>query len=182
MSILLVRHGEAAAGWTESDDPGLSERGRAQAADAARLLLQRIDPAFRLISSPMQRARETARPLVETLGAELAIVEPFREIPAPVDRPHRQAWLNGIARQSWGEQEAVVRDWRATLLQELKAIREPTVVFTHFMVLNAIVAALRDDDRVVTFLPDNASVTTLGGFGEELQVVELGRQFRTLVN
>lgn len=182
MNIFLVRHGEAAAGWTESNDPGLSELGRQQAAEAARQLMGRIPPGIRLLSSPMQRARETAAPLAAALGTEPAIVEPFREIPTPVAMAERQTWLNRIARQSWNEQHAMVQDWRAALLAALQEIREPTVVFTHFMVLNAIVGALRDDDRVVTFLPDNASVTTLRGFGSDLQLAELGREFRTRVN
>jgi broad specificity phosphatase PhoE len=76
----------------------------------------------------------------------------------------------------------MVQDWRRALLAALRDIDQPTVVFTHFMVLNVIVGALRDDERVVTFLPDNASVTILSGFGDELQVAELGRQFRTRVN
>jgi len=182
MSIFLVRHGQAATSWQESDDPGLSELGRQQAANAARLLLEQIPPGCRLISSPMQRARETAAPLAAALGEQPAIVEPFREIPTPVAREQRQNWLNGIARQTWGEQEVMVQDWRRTLLAALRDIREPAVVFTHFMVLNVIVGALRDDERVVNFLPDNASVTTLQGFGEDLQIAELGRQFRTRVN
>jgi broad specificity phosphatase PhoE len=182
MSIFLVRHGEAAVGWTESDDPGLSERGRQQAAAAALRLADQLPPEIRLYSSPLRRAQETAAPLAEALGAEPAIVEPFREIPTPVAMAERQNWLNRIARQTWSEQHAMVQDWRRTLLTALRDIREPTVVFTHFMVLNAIVGTLRSDDRVVTFLPDNASVTRLGGFGEELQLIELGRQFQTLVN
>jgi broad specificity phosphatase PhoE len=64
----------------------------------------------------------------------------------------------------------------------LRKVNEPTVVFTHFMVLNAIVAELTGDDRVVCFLPDNASVTTLRRAGDALELVELGRQFRTRVN
>jgi probable phosphoglycerate mutase len=182
MNIFLVRHGEAAARWNESDDPGLSELGRQQAVDAARHLVGQIPPDSRLLSSPMQRARETAAPLAAALGAEPAIVEPFREIPTPVAIAERQTWLNRIARQTWSEQHAMVRDWRQELLAALREIREPTVVFTHFMVLNAIVGALRTDDRVVNFLPDNASVTTLRGFGDDLQLAELGRQFRTRVN
>lgn len=182
MSIFLVRHGEAAVGWTESNDPGLSERGRQQAAEAARQLADRVPPEIRLFSSPMRRARETAAPLAEALGAEPTIVEPFREIPTPVAMAERQNWLNRIARQSWREQHDMVQEWHRALLSALKEIREPTVVFTHFMVLNAIVGTLRADDRVVTFLPDNASVTRLGGFGDELQLVELGREFRTKVN
>ena len=182
MDIFLVRHGEAAARWHESDDPGLSELGRQQAVDAARQLLGRLPQGTRLLTSPMQRARETAAPLAEALGAEPAVVEPFREVPTPVQMAERQTWLNRIARQTWSEQHAIVQDWRLALLAALREIREPTVVFTHFMVLNAIVGTLRSDDRVVTFLPDNASVTRLGGFGDELQLIELGRQFRTLVN
>lgn len=179
MTIYLVRHGEAAAHWQEEDDPGLSDRGRRQADEAARHLLERLDGATRLVSSPMQRARETAAPLADALAAEVAIVDPFREIPAPVARARRQTWLNSIARQTWAEQEALVQNWRDTLLARLQEITEPTVVFTHFMVLNAIVGELRGDDRVVCFLPDNASVTRLDGYGAALQVAELGRQFRT---
>jgi len=182
MSIFLVRHGEAAARWHESDDPGLSELGRQQAEKAARQLLDRIPPESRLLSSPMQRARETAAPLATALGAEPTIAEPFREIPTPVALAERQIWLNRIARQTWSEQQAMVQEWRLALLAALREIREPAVVFTHFMVLNAIVSELRADDRVVSFLPDNASVTTLQGFGDDLQVAELGRQFRTRVN
>jgi broad specificity phosphatase PhoE len=182
MSIFLVRHGEAAAHWHESKDPGLSELGRQQAAQAARQLLDRIPPGSRLLSSPLQRARETAAPLAAALGAEPAIAEPFREIPTPVTLAERQTWLNRIARQTWGEQHAMVQDWRLALLAALREIREPTVVFTHFMVLNAIVGDLQADNRVVTFLPGNASVTTLHGFGDELQLAELGQQFRTKVN
>lgn len=182
MTIYLVRHGEASARWTESDDPGLSARGQEQAAATAQELLQRLEPDIRLLSSPMRRARETARPLAEALGAEAVIVEPFREIPTPVELADRQTWLNRIARQSWTEQEEMVRAWRTGLLAELRRIDRPAVVFTHFMVLNAIVGALQETDRVVCFLPDNASVTTLRGFGENCRLLALGRELRTRVN
>jgi len=181
VSIYLVRHGEASAHWDEADDPGLSQLGQRQAADTARRLMGKVDPEIRLVSSPMQRARETAQPLAEGLAAEVAIAEPFREIPTPVERGDRQTWLNAIARQRWGEQEAMVRNWRSALLGRLREVREPTVVFTHFMVLNAIVSELTGDDRVVCFLPDNASVTTVRWVGDDLKLVELGRQFKTRV-
>ena len=182
MNRYMVRHGEATASWQQSDDPGLSERGHQQAADTAQQLLQRIEPDIRLVSSPMLRARETARPLSAALTADVTIVDPFRESPTPVPREKRQSWLNSIAQQSWGEQHDMVREWRGDLLAQLRQIREPTVVFTHFMVLNAVVSALTGEDKVVCFLPDNASVTSLRWVGSDLQLVELGRQFRTRVN
>ena len=187
MHIYLVRHGEAAARWHESDDPGLSERGRQQAADTARLLRDRIEPGVRLVSSPLLRTRETAQALVDALGADGPgagpdIVDAFREIPTPVALAERQTWLGTIARQTWAEQHAMVRNWRDGLLAALRQIREPTVVFTHFMVLNAIVGELQGEERVVCCLPDAASVTILRGFGDELQLAELGRQLRTRVN
>lgn len=181
-NIYLVRHGQAAAHWDQADDPGLSDLGRQQAASTATELLDRVGPGIRLVSSPLQRARETARPLAEALEAQVAIAEPFREIPTPVERGDRQTWLNGIARQRWNEQDLLVRDWRSALLARLRQVREPTVVFTHFMVLNAIVSELTDDGRVVCFLPDNASVTTVRWASDDLQLVELGRQLKTRIN
>ena len=82
----------------------------------------------------------------------------------------------------WSEQEEMVRTWHQALLQELRQIRQPAVVFTHFMVLNAIVGALTGDDRVVCFLPDNASVTTVQWAEQTLQLVELGQQLKTVVH
>ena len=182
MKIYLVRHGEAAATWQESDDPGLSALGHQQAAATARQLAGQVDANVRLVSSPLRRTRETALPLATALGAKVTIIEAFREIPTPVPRVERQAWLHSIARQSWREQHAMVRDWHRLLLQQLRQIRHPTVIFTHFMVLNAIVGTLSASDKVMCYLPDNASVTILHREDESLQVAELGRQFKTLVH
>jgi probable phosphoglycerate mutase len=180
MKIFLVRHGEAAAPWHEADDPGLSQRGREQAAATAEQLQQQVEAGIRLISSPLLRARETARPLAQNLDAPIAVVEAFREIPAPVPLAERQEWLRTVARQSWSEQHERVQEWQQSLLQQLQQLRQPTVVFTHFMVLNAIVGALTAKDRVVCFLPENASVTTLQWTGDALQLVELGQQRRMI--
>ena len=182
MKIYLVRHGQAADTWQVSDDPGLSVLGHQQAAATAKQLSEQVGPDIQLVSSPLLRARETALPFATTLGAEVSIIEAFREIPTPVPRPERQAWLHSIARQSWGEQHEMVRDWHRALLQQLRQIRHPTVVFTHFMALNAIVGTLSANDKVMCFLPDNASITTLEWDDESLQVVELGRQFRALAH
>lgn len=182
MKIFLVRHGQAAAKWHEFDDPALSVLGHRQAAAAAQALAAQVDPDVRLISSPLLRARETALPLAAALGAEVSIVDAFREIPTPVPLAERQNWLRVIARQNWAEQHAMVREWRQSLLQQLQQIRHPTVVFTHFMVLNAIVGALSAEEKVLCFLPDNASVTTLQLSEGSLQMLELGHQLKTVIH
>jgi len=182
MKIYLVRHGEAAASWRDSDDPSLSALGHRQAAATAQKLAGHVDSGVCLVSSPLQRALETALPLSKTLDTEISIIEAYREIPAPVARAERQTWLQSIVRQSWSEQHEMVREWHRALLQQLKLIRQPTVVFTHFMVLNAIVGALTAKDQIVRFLPDNASVTTVELKDGSLQLLELGQQLRTVVN
>lgn len=176
MEIYLVRHGEATAPWHHADDPGLSELGRRQAAEAAEILRSRIEGDVRVVSSPLKRAQETAQPLGDSLRAGVAIREAFAELPAPVALADRQEWLREIYRQGWGEQIDSVRDWHRALLDELQQLREPTVVFTHFMVLNAIVGEVTGDDRLVCFVPDNASITTLRRRGDTLELVELGQQ------
>ena len=182
MKIYLVRHGQAEHSWQQADNPGLSERGHQQAAATAQQLALIIEPGVQLISSPMVRAQETAQPLAQTLGRPVSIIEAFREIPTPVALDERPSWLKSISRQSWSEQEEMVRAWHQALLQELRQIRQPAVVFTHFMVLNAIVGALTGDDRVVCYLPDNASVTTVQWTEQTLQLVELGQQLKTVVH
>ena len=56
--ILLIRHAQPEGAWGVADDPGLTERGRAQAEGAA-MMLARVAPLF-LVSSPLRRCRETA--------------------------------------------------------------------------------------------------------------------------
>ncbi len=59
--ITMVRHGQAAAGFSDDLDPGLSALGREQA-DAAAAALAPIGPQP-IIASPLRRCRETAAPL-----------------------------------------------------------------------------------------------------------------------
>ena len=84
MIVHFLRHGESVSnaepGRDLPDEAGdrLTERGRAQAAQAARNLGELgID---RLWSSPLRRARETAAPIAAELGLEIEIHEDLREL------------------------------------------------------------------------------------------------------
>jgi hypothetical protein len=56
------------------------------------------------------------------------------------------------------------------------------VVFCHYIAINVVVGAAQEDDQVVVFSPDNASVTTIRTVARGLQMVELGRTANTQVN
>ena len=178
--IFLVRHGEAAAKWGESPDPGLSTLGHEQAATASQALTE-YGP-LHLMSSPLLRARETAAPLAAALGAEVEIVDLYREIPSPLDCEDRQGWLSQMMKQSWQEQSEVIRDWRDALWDSLFELERSTVIFTHFMVINAVVSRLTNVDATVCCVPDNCSITRLHKDDMALNLVQVGRQHKTHVN
>lgn len=182
MDIYLVRHGEAAASWAQSSDPGLSELGISQAGEAAELLLAQLGPEAALLSSPLARAQETARPLATALDKAVAINSAFKEIPAPVPLPERQTWLRQFMQQRWDEQPASLHAWRESAIDELLALEQTTVIFTHFLVINAVVGQLQQRPETLVFWPDNASITRLKRQGDTLQLVALGKQMSTVVN
>lgn len=182
MDILLVRHGEAAAEWGEHADPGLSERGREQAIATARILREEVDGHWQLLSSPRARALETAAPLAAGLGMSVATNAAFSEIPAPVPLVQRKSWLREFMTQSWDTQPEGLCQWRDGVLDGLARLERPTVVFSHFLVINAVVGAATGRRETLCFWPDNASVTRLRYGGEGLALVELGRSMKTVVN
>lgn len=73
--LLLIRHAEQQT--LRKLDPPLSERGRAQA-DRLADRLSTI-PVVAIASSPMVRARATARPLAERLGLTVEIIDDLAE-------------------------------------------------------------------------------------------------------
>lgn len=182
IDIYLVRHGEAAASWGEDSDPGLSDLGQQQAEAVARQLLPLLSPDTRLLSSPLARAQETAAPLSDGLGAVVHVADAFREIPSPVALSERQSWLRQFMRERWSDQDKHLLQWRDTALQQLQVLERTSVVFTHFLVINAVVGRLTRRSETLCFWPDNGSVTQLRLCDGQLSLVSLGAQMRSVVN
>ena len=182
MDIFLVRHGEAAASWAESSDPGLSELGANQAVAATELLLPQLGAEVDLLSSPLARARETAQPLSVALDKSVSINVAFKEIPSPVPLPERQTWLRQFMQQQWQDQPPSLQQWRDAAMRELLALEQSAVIFTHFLVINAVVGQLQQRPETLVFMPDNASVTRLRRVEGGLELVTLGEQMKTVVN
>ncbi|MFL5248095.1 MAG: histidine phosphatase family protein [Myxococcales bacterium] len=105
----LVRHGESVGNVDpnarRSDDPALTDRGRQQAAAAARAVASLGVDA--VLTSPLRRARETAQVIADAAGLAVEPVEGFAEVDmgvlaeprTPEDREEREAifdgWLSG---------------------------------------------------------------------------------------
>jgi broad specificity phosphatase PhoE len=145
--VHLLRHGEV-------ENPGhimygqlpgfhLSAAGRRMAERAAKSLLDR-DITY-LVSSPLERARETAAPLAAALDLEVHIDDRLIEAGnsfqglrfGPGDRPwlHPRFWhrLRNPTRPSWGEPYLVIaaRMWAATTAARDAADGHEAVCVSH---------------------------------------------------
>jgi broad specificity phosphatase PhoE len=66
-------------------------------------------------------------------------------------------------------------------VEALCAITETSVVVSHYIAINVAVGEAIGDDRVVTFAPDNCSVTTVDVEHGSLRLVERGAEASTRV-
>ena len=181
-AVWLVRHGEASASWGEHSNPGLSEKGLLEAEAAATQLLSVVPQDVALVSSPKARAQETGAPLAARLNRGVVINDAFQEIQAPVPLEERQVWLQGFMRQTWDEQGESLWRWREGITSALQELVEPTVIFTHFLVINTVVAHCRQASKTVQCWPDNGSIRAFELRDGAIELVGLGRQMTSVVN
>jgi broad specificity phosphatase PhoE len=179
-TIRLVRHGQAAAGFSDDHDPGLAEVGIRQARDMSAALAP-LGPQA-MVVSPLRRTRETARPLEQAWGVAATVDERVAEIPSPTsDLAERGAWLSQAMAGTWADLGPDLQAWRDALVQAVVALPSDTVVVSHFIAINAVVGAAIGNDRVMHLSLANCSVTTVDTSGGSLAVVELGRTAATEV-
>lgn len=177
--IYLVRHGEAAASWGSHPDPGLSETGKTQAEVVARGLMR--EPITQAITSPMARCQETASYFAKASNLPLTVQPAVTEIPTPSDVTERVPWLRGLMSGKWNDAPDLVKTWRNGLIDTLAALPDKTVVFTHFVAVNAIVGSVEGTDTVTVFRPNYCSVTKLDNTSGTLRLVERGQSLETKV-
>jgi 2,3-bisphosphoglycerate-dependent phosphoglycerate mutase len=79
--LYLIRHGQPAhnpaIAYNVPPGPGLTERGRAEAAEAAAFLVEK--GITHLLVSPFARAAQTAEALAERLGLEFTLTSVVQE-------------------------------------------------------------------------------------------------------
>ena len=74
------------------------------------------------------------------------------------------------------------RIWRSDIIEFLEGLKNDAFIFTHFVVINSVVSFLKKRDEVVSFNPDNTSVTHLKYDGKLLKIISLGAESVTKIN
>ncbi|MFZ4718316.1 MAG: histidine phosphatase family protein [Ilumatobacteraceae bacterium] len=180
--VHLVRHGRAAAGWDTDPDPGLDDLGREQAAAVAAALAP-LGP-LALVSSPLRRCQETAVPLADAwAGAEVRIEPAVAEIPSPEGVPmaERVDWLRNAMSGTWADLGPDYTSFRDSVVAAVVGLPADTVVFSHFIAINAVIGAAIGDDRLVIRSLDNCSVTVVEVVDGLVTLVEGGHEADTLI-
>jgi len=180
--IYLVRHGRAAASWTEDADPDLDDVGREQSVAVA-VELAELGP-LRMVSSPLRRARSTAQALERIWGITAAVDPRVGEIPSPsLPLALRGRWLAGVMGATWDDPALTdgLRAWRRGIVEALMALPDDTVVTTHFVAINAAVGEATGDGRITVCRPDHCSCTVMESTPNGLRLLVRGRESATVV-
>lgn len=191
--IYLVRHGRVSDMPLDARDPELDSVGHAQAEAAAQELLRRLRRPLPILSSPLRRCRETAAPLAAAWNVA-AVIEPrVIEVPSPHSAAlSREDWLNQALASSWDEaarfgesHEAGFAQrfgaWRRAVVQAVLDCAGDTVIFAHYIPINALAAAALGAQRIVSFRPANGSITVFETGGGAVRLVEQGRELASRV-
>lgn len=180
--VHLVRHGRATAGWDTDPDPGLDDLGRAQAIEVAARLAG-LGPLV-AVTSPLRRCRETAQAYLERTGtSDVLVADAVAEIPSPdgYEMSERVDWLRRAMRGSWADLDDRYRAFRDGVVAFVRAQTDDTVVFSHFVAINAVIGACLDDDRLVIRSLDNCSVTSIEVHADRLVLLSGGAEADTLI-
>lgn len=180
--IWLVRHGEAAAAFDQDTDPPLSDLGREQATKSAECLSRCVPDDVQLLTSPKLRAIQTGEPFAVLRKSALDIDRRFIELPSPGALTERKDWIQRVLKGRWSELPATVHDWQCDILQAIQGLQAPTVIFSHFLVINTVAAHMSGEDGVLQCLPANGSVHHLRVEEGSWQWVDRGEMLQSVVN
>ena len=180
--IILVRHGEASAGWSVHPDPGLSAQGRGQAKNSGKSLINELS-YYQLLSSPKKRAIETMEIMNQGDKNSFELDARFIEIPSGnIDADKKKEWLGNIFTTPIEDLPEPVKEWRYQLINWLKEAEGNFIVTTHFMVINALVSYITSNYAISYFHPDYASRTEIFIRNGELTQLILGDDKKTVIN
>ena len=185
LRIALVRHGRASAGWDTAIDPGLDDLGRKQADEAAKKLdLVFVGQQVQIVSSPLLRCQQTARPFAEMRATPVRVCAEVAEIPSPVgvEMSGRVDWLRVAMQGTWADLGGEYVEFRDAVVEFVQSLQTSTVIFSHFIAINSVIGALMRDDRLMTRSLDNCSITLLDrDTAGNLRIEQTGHEADTLI-
>ena len=159
IEIIFIRHGEASDAWGDHLDPGLSNNGILQANNLLNHKELQNLKDFSFMSSPKSRAIETGKPLAKKFDKKLNIDEVFIEIPSKdIAQEKKQEWLKNIVQTKIDNLPDFIQSWSDDIYFKTKSLEQNTIIFTHFMVINALLSKLSNKDTLMYFYPDYTSV------------------------
>ena len=184
-TVHLVRHGRAAAGWDADPDPGLDDLGRHQAETVAASLDTTVAAGSAVWTSPLRRCRETAAAFADRRGVEALVEARVAEIPSPegIEMADRVTWLRTAMGGTWADLGSRYTQYRDGVVEAVLGSTGDTVVFSHFVAINAVIGHCLGDDRLVIDRLDNTSVTTveIEPVTGAARLVDRGREADTLI-
>jgi broad specificity phosphatase PhoE len=185
LQIALVRHGRASAGWDTALDPGLDNLGRKQADEAAKKLdLIFAGQPVQIISSPLLRCQQTAKPFADLRTIPVRVCAEVAEIPSPsgVEMSGRVDWLRAAMQGTWADLGGEYVEFRDSVVKFVQSLETSVVVFSHFVAINAVIGSLLSDDRLVIRSLDNCSITLLDrDSAGNLRIAQTGHEADTLI-
>jgi broad specificity phosphatase PhoE len=183
LSLIFIRHGEASGNWGEHPDPGLSENGVSQSQKLISNHSLQLLEDFIFVSSPMSRAQMTAAPLIKKYKKSLLIDSIFSEIPSSkVIASEKREWLKKIMTMNVDVLPQDVAEWRNRIISRTLGFSDNTIIFSHFMVINAVVSGLMNRPEIMYFYPDYTSITKITLQNNKAVNISLGDEKKTIIN
>lgn len=192
MQLILVRHGKPdEQGSANPRDPGLDENGIRHAESVAHVLAG--ETLTHIVSSPLQRAIETAQPLADLSGLSMNIHDGWAEADKHCERYRSMESLRGLGKDEWqrfmqdpirylgADPLGFRNDVLAALQQCMELPMDSRVaIFTHGMVINTVLSHTLGLQSLTHFYPGYGSITRLGARHRDklgvISVNELGHQ------
>jgi broad specificity phosphatase PhoE len=75
-----------------------------------------------------------------------------------------------------------VAEWRNSIISRTLSFSDNTIIFSHFMVINALVSGLMQRSEIMCFYPDYTSITQITLQNNRAISISLGDEKKTLIN
>jgi broad specificity phosphatase PhoE len=83
---------------------------------------------------------------------------------------------------TWSDLGGEYVEFRDSIVKFVRSLESNTVVFSHFIAINAIIGSLMSDDRLVIRSLDNCSITLLDhDSAGNLRIAQTGHEADTLI-